>query len=467
MFPEGTVLLDRSHGSARLSSVLDGTHRGLSDSNHRTPALRRPFTSPPPTYRGCSPDVRRRGVLRATRTVDVLALRRSRRLAGRALPAPSAFVNLELDFDAYAGVPCWTGGPTQWAHITVAIAYDLHYTEIRERMCNGGIARKSLIVIAAAMARYADWTTGRNCRPTNDQLATATGFHERTIQRAHECLRLLGVATEVLRGRQRTYIERMASWRMGDRHRGWASVWALHDNAHINRVIHRLSPHLERSQLTTTSPCFRSLITIRAGAPRARQHGATRRRPPPNDPGRRLATQWRRDPQSPPWAHRYTVDSWAAMLAAPAAASWTAHDLTALVSDWLGTGHWIPADPARPIALMGALLAWHTSHNELADRPAALEQARDAHALATEHARRTAAVDGHREHLEGRLRGKHAATGPGRAAAFAELAAARVRGAHRRAAIVAAESSTREALITQARYTTAGADDHRRSDLWR
>lgn len=410
--------------------------------------------------------MRRRGVIRTTRTADILALRRSRRLAGRDLPLPSEFVSLELDADAYVGLPCWTGGPAQWAHITVAIAYDLRYPEIRERMCNGGIARKSLIVIAAAMARYADWNTGRNCRPTNDQLVAATGFHERTIQRAHECLRLLGVATEVLRGRQRTYVERMASWRMGDRHRGWASVWVLHDNAHLNRVIHHLSPHLERSQLTTKSPCFRSLITIRTGAQRARQHGATRRKPP-DRPGRRLMAQWRRDPQAPPWVHRYTLGSWAAMLAAPAAACWTAHDLTALVQDWLGTGHWIAADPARPIALLGALLTWHTSHNELADRPAAMEQARDAQIEATEGARRIAAADAHREHLEGRLRGKRAAVGPGRAAAFAELAAAHVRAGHRRAAAVAAEATARDELIAQARSATTGIDDHRRHGLWR
>ena len=199
--------------------------------------------------------MRRRGVIRTTGTAEVLAIRRGRRLSGRDMPAPSVFVGLELDADTYAGVPCWSGGPSYWAHTTVAVAYELRYaTEVRPRMCDGGIGKKTLVVIAAAMARYADWNTGRNCRPTNDQLAAATGFCERTIQRAHECLRLLGVATEVLRGRQRTYIERMASWRMGDRHRGWASVWALHDNPQINRVVHSLSPHLERSPVTTTSP---------------------------------------------------------------------------------------------------------------------------------------------------------------------------------------------------------------------
>ena len=292
-------------------------------------------------------------------------MRRGRRLAGRDLPCPSAFVALNLDDQAYAGVPCWSAGPTGWAHITVAVAYDLHYHRVRPLMCNGGIAKSTLIVIAAAMARYADRSTGRGCRPTNAQLERDTGFDERTIQRAHECLRLLGVATEILRGRRRTYTERLASWRMGDRHRGWASVWALHDNAHTTRLVHSLSPHLERSPVTTAPPCLGKLVTTRTGAHRARHSGAARRRAP-DEAGRRLAVRWRADPHAPPWVRKFGASSWAAMLAAPAAAGWTPRDLNALVSDWLGAGHRIPDAPPRPIALLGTLLTWHTAHNTLA-----------------------------------------------------------------------------------------------------
>jgi len=367
--------------------------------------------------------LRRRGIIRTTGTSEVLAIRRGRRVLGRPLPAPSAFVGLELDSDAYRAVPCWSGGPNQWAHVTVAMAYDLRYATIRDQMCNGGIARNSLIVIAAAMARFADRTTGRNCRPSNEQLTAATGFSERTVQRGRECLRLLGVATEVLRGRQRTYVERMASWRMGDRHRGWASVWVLHDNPQVNRVIHTLSPHLERSPVTTRSPSSKSLITTRTGA-RARHRGAPRR-PAPDEKGRRLAALWRADPHAPPWTRKYTTGSWAGMLAGPATAGWTPNDLTMLVRDWLATGHWIPDNPTRPIALLGTLLAWHTSHNTLADRPAALDDAREAEIAAQAARQRIAAQEAHREHLIARAIGKAAATGPGRNAAFAALAATR------------------------------------------
>ena len=65
----------------------------------------------------------------------------------------------------------------------------------------------------------------------------------RTVQRADTALRLLGVATEVLRGRQRTRAERFASWRVGDRGRGWASVWALHDDPLTNGLSQFISCH--------------------------------------------------------------------------------------------------------------------------------------------------------------------------------------------------------------------------------
>ena len=428
--------------------------------------MSRPFTAAPATYRGCSATYRRRGVVRTTPIAQVLAIRHGRRLAGRDLPSPSAFVALELDAEAYAGVPCWSAGPTGWAHITVAVAYDLHYHRVRPLMCNGGIAKPTLIVIAAAMARYADRSTGRGCRPTNAQLERDTGYDERTIQRAHECLRLLGVATEILRGRQRTYTERMASWRMGDRHRGWASVWALHDNAHTTRLLHSLSPHLERSPVTTPPPCLGKLVTTHAGAHRARHRGATRRRAP-DETGRRLAARWRADPHAPPWARKFGASSWAAMLAAPAAAGWTPRDLNALVSDWLGAGHRIPDAPPRPIALLGTLLAWHNAHNTLANRPAALDDARAAHAEAARAARPRAGEDAHRAHLRGRAAAQVAVTGAGRAAVAAEIAAARRRAAARRTASAAADYARVTAVIESARRDDYRAPDCRRRDLWR
>jgi len=100
------------------------------------------------------------------------------------------------------------------------------------------VSVKSLVAVAEACAVFADHRTGCNCRPTNARLAAMTGLSVRTVQRASTALRLLGVATEVMRGRQRTLAERFASWRVGDTGRGRASVWALHDCR-----IQSLSPH--------------------------------------------------------------------------------------------------------------------------------------------------------------------------------------------------------------------------------
>ncbi|OBB94634.1 plasmid replication protein [Mycolicibacterium peregrinum] len=266
------------------------------------------------------------------------------------------------------------------------MAYDLHYSEIRPQMGNGGIRKPALLAIAAARARYADHDTGRNCRPTNDQLADATGFSVRQVQRANEALRLLGVATEILRGRQRTLTERLASWRLGDRGRGWASVWVLHDSAWLASVIHRLSPHLVGSLFACKSSLLREFTTHKRTPAGARGRGAGRRRCPDKG-GSALARSWRAHPGAPPWSRRYSADAWAAMLAGPARHGWTAGDLNQLITDWLGiTGRRIPDAPYKPIGLLGAILAWHGAEN-LDDRPAAADEAREAEELAAAAAR--------------------------------------------------------------------------------
>lgn len=373
----------------------------------------------PRSYRGCSTAVRRRGTIRTTPIADVVAIRRGRRMAGREMPPASQFVHLEIEPEAHAGVACWSGGPTRWAQVTVACAYDDRYPQIRDQM-TAPVSKRAVVAIAAEMARFADRSTGRNCRPSVATLATRTGFSERTVQRTRECLRLLGVATEVVRGRQRTYVERMASWRMGDRSRGWASVWALHDNPQVNRVIHILTPHLERSPLKTAISPLRRLVTTHAGAGGARQGVAPRRRSIDKN-GQRLARTWREHPKAPPWSRKYGTGAWAAVLAAPARAGWTAEDLNAAVSDWLIGGHRISDAPPRPIGLIGAILAAYTAHNELSVRPMAYAEAAAAEEAA-QRAEQALQREAERQaHARGREIGRAALDGPGRAAVRATM----------------------------------------------
>lgn len=363
-------------------------------------------------------------------------------------------VALDLGELAWAGVPCWSGRAERWATFTVPVAYAARYdTEVRPLMPGNPVSLKAVRAVAQARARYADHSTGRNSRPTNERLAADTGLSVRTVQRADTALRLLGIATEVLRGRQRTRAERFASWRVGDPHRGWASVWALHDNPLISRLIHRqsiaLSPH-PRSGSVRDKNSRREMVTTGPRRSNGAGQRAASRRTSPNKKGLALARAWRADSYAPPWAQRYSPAAWAAMLAAPAAHGWTARDLNQLITDWLGVGYHIPDNPHKPIGLLGAILAWHGKDN-LDERPAALDIAREAAECAAHHVHLAAQRAAHAEHERARAAGRRALASAGHAAA--RMAAAEVvrRAAHNRTRAAAAEAARLAAAVNAAR----------------
>jgi hypothetical protein len=291
----------------------------------------------------------------------------------------------------------------------VPAAYRERYeTHVRPAMPNNPVSLKALLAVAEARASFADHRTGRNCRPTNARLAERTGLSVRTVQRASTALRLLGVATEVMRGRQRTRAERFASWRVGDKGRGWASVWALHDNR-----IQELSSHPGGSLLPSkTSP--KSVLTTPNRRQAAGSSAATRR-PRPDTRALALANKWVAHEQSPLWARRYrTGTPWAAVLSGAARHGWTPRDVNQLITDWIGTGHRIPNEPHKPIGLLGAILA---SHGNLQDRPAALDIAREQAELAEARARVADQLAQRDAHQQAREAGRAALEGPGRDAA--------------------------------------------------
>jgi hypothetical protein len=290
-------------------------------------------------------------------------------------------------------------------------------------MPNNAVSLKSLVAVAEARASFADHRTGRNCRPTNERLSKMTGLSVRTVQRASTALRLLGVATEVMRGRQRTRAERFASWRVGDKGRGWASVWALHDCR-----IQSLSPHPGGSHLTfQTSP--KTVLTTH-NRPKPAGSSAAARRPSPDNRGVALANQWIADEQSPVWARRYrTGTPWARVLAKPARHGWTPRDVNTLISDWVGTGHWLPESPHKPIGLLGAMLA---AHGDLDNRPAAYDVAREQEELALARARVGEQIAATEANRKARDAGRAALSGPGREAARHALAEIQERARRRR-----------------------------------
>ena len=365
---------------------------------------------------------------------------------------------LDLGDLPWAGVPCWTGRAERWAYFTVPVAYAARYdTHVRPAMPGNPVSLRALVRVAAARARYADHATGRGSRPTNERLAADTGLSVRTVQRANTALRLLGVATEVLRGRQRTRAERMASWRVGDRGRGWASVWALHDHPFLHRFIHRLSalsPHPEGSPVRDKSS-GREVVTTRVRRRGGAGHRGAPRRCGLDNGGVALARGWRADPHSPPWAQRYTVSAWARVLASPAQHGWVARDVNQLIRDWIGVGHWLPDAPHKPIGLLYAMLAWHGAEN-LADRPAAADMAREAAELAAHRTRRAAQQAERDEHARARAVGGAARGGPGHTAARRAAAAAAHRALVRRTQAAAADAARLDAAVRAAR----GITDH-------
>ncbi len=366
-----------------------------------------------------------------------------------------AAIVLELGDTPYAGVPCWSGRLERWVYWTVPVAYDCRYdTHVRPVMPGNPVSRKAVVAVATARARYADHATGRNSRPSNERLAADTGYSVRTVQRADTALRLLGVATEVLRGRQRTRAERMASWRVGDRGRGWASVWCLHDHPQLEpqlgRLIGLLSSH-PRSGPVRDTPFRLRVVTTGPGGPTGPRAGGAKRHRAPDDGGADLARRWRADPKCPPWAQRHSASAWAALLAGPARHGWTPRDLNTVITDWAGvTGRRIPDRPHKPIGLLGAVLAWHGRDN-LDQRPAAIDEAREAAEAAAHRAHLAAQRTAHIEHLRARDAARRALGGPGHTAAREAAAAAARRSAHHRATTTAADDAIRQAAVQAAR----------------
>jgi hypothetical protein len=385
---------DAFHGSARLAHGLVTEHRG------HLATITRP-------YRGTS----RQAPIRGTARTAPKWIQRAAGGHGFDRVPP---IILEVDAP-WGAIPCWSGRARRWALEVVPAAYKERYdSHVRPAMPNNPVSVRSVVAVAVARASFADHRTGRNCRPTNDKLAVMTGLSVRTVQRASTALRLLGVATEVMRGRQRTRDERFASWRVGDRGRGWASVWALHDSR-----FQVLSSHPGGSKSLSTTSSRHSLTT----ASRKPGSSGASRRPAPDKKTLALANRWVADQQSPPWARRYrTGTPWVHVLHGPAQHGWTPRDLNQLIADWVGTGHWIPESPYKPIGLLGKILA---VHENLEDRPALLDDLREQEELARARERVAAQMAERRTAEKARQAGLAALSGPGRDAvrrAMADIA---------------------------------------------
>ncbi|MGW4354620.1 hypothetical protein ACWELJ_21325 [Nocardia sp. NPDC004582] len=232
--------------------------------------------------------------------------------------------------------------------------YDAQYSKIRpilvrrtagKKSTGGGVSKRAFMKVVQVMAGAADHGTGRNSRLTNAAIAEQTGLKARQVGRAKMAMLLLGVATEVMRGRQRTLVERMASWKVGDKSRGWASVWSLHPprgarpvdkpvgkSKRISAGQSKMATHLERF----SPPAGRGKISsgshfgLNCGKGASRsidKSGAEWESTVPNQRGLILALRWLGDARTPRWAHRYSPNAWADVLGPAAEFDWRPEDL--------------------------------------------------------------------------------------------------------------------------------------------
>ncbi len=242
----------------------------------------------------------------------------------------------------------------------------------------------TVVRVARAMAGYADYTTGRDCRPTNTRLADDLAMSIRQIQRARAALKRLHLVVETVRGRSvLTRAERLAVWRRGSAHRRLAAEFAL---LSVRRrpqptglaVGHVTPPGVSPGMSPTSlkSKFFTRPDRTRTGAPRRAttqkgQTGRANRTYPADVRVRRLITglqhriYWLRrvSPRRLTALHRFAV------------AGWTVRDIQTAADEVLRARNWtIPRQIDHPAAYLAALLR----HVDPADRPGAAEDAMNA-----------------------------------------------------------------------------------------
>jgi hypothetical protein len=335
----------------------------------------------------------------------------------------------------YARVPCWWSAERWLAH--VERVYRRHYMLVRHQLVattGGGISLPTVLAVAAAHAAAADFTTGRNSWPLLGQtgaergMTATTGLGERTISRARTFLRLVGLATEVQPGRQRTLLERLDSAERGDKGRGWTAVYALHHTGthpvdNPVRIGAGQTPDgtPPRSGLVPTSSLAKRVVSTGKKHPAGSADGAPRRastRKGGRDGacdhggvGLALSKALRAHPECPGWIRRYSPHAYAAGLTRWAQAGWTDRDVIQHLNDVATTGFRVYDTPHNPVKYLLALL--HRA--DIGERPTLW---RDAHAAAEAHAaaQRIAAVPAQlTADAAAHQTGRAALVGPGRA----------------------------------------------------
>jgi hypothetical protein len=288
-------------------------------------------------------------------------------LAAALFPLPP--LRLEQPEDAYTHVPCWWSRPRWIAH-NLAL-YDEHYAVLRAQERVDSVGRRTFEHYLIAESGGADYSTGRNCRVTINQLQAATLRSESTM---HRCRRLAGAfatRTVVFAGRHRTREERINSWRRGDRCRGWAAVSALHestsptlpvDNATVETLLHQgfgtppgHSPGLvfiSRSKKLSSSK-----NTTKGRAPRGTDKRRQRRAAPAYDQRAvKLASGVLRDERFPLWVRQIARGRITPVLTGKAVAGWDVNDVYGALEEFRISGKRLIDTPSNPPGYLNHIL---------------------------------------------------------------------------------------------------------------
>src|SRR3954452_16276431 len=156
----------------------------------------------------------------------------SRRIGAGVRPAPGATSRR----------PAWWGAE-DWVEVEVRGAV----AERRDLCRAHHVDPDTVLAVARGMASFADFRTGRDCRPTNAGLVALLRLSLSTVQRARRVLKALVLILELVRGRSiMTRAERLTAWARGSSHRCVAAEYALCSRRHRPRRPHRRPAAVER-----------------------------------------------------------------------------------------------------------------------------------------------------------------------------------------------------------------------------
>jgi hypothetical protein len=236
----------------------------------------------------------------------------------------------------------------------------------------------TVLAVARGMATYADFDTGRECRPTNARLVEDLRVSLSTVQRARRVLKALGLVVELIAGRsQMTRAERLAAWRRGSSHRRIAATFALCSRRRRPRLrlvaverdtppsapTDHLSPQDQTTRLHTTADTRKGASRP---APTQKAPPTARRRP---DPATRHLVDGTKARLG--WLAAVPVSRLAPPLHRFAHAGWTPRDIDRAVTDALTARGWrLPREVRQPAAYLATLLR----PLDPADRPGALDE---------------------------------------------------------------------------------------------